>query len=161
MAKEKNYSKRLQEIEQSNLATLPKRFVDMERQRDKYKKEAEQYREERDTATNKFYEAKAEIEKLKLRLHYHGQKPLQLEVAHFEKSCDGCMCWDGYECNAEIDDECHLVKKQETVYCFSYELENDTLTVLTVDFEWKSFLGCEKIVSQGKTIYEDETKDDC
>ena len=115
MAKEKNYSKRLQEIEQSNLATMPKRFVDMERQRDKYKKEAEQYREERDTATNKFYEAKAEIEKLKLRLHYNGQKPLQLEVAHFEKSCDGCVCWDGSECNAESDDECHLFKKQETV----------------------------------------------
>ena len=161
MAKEKNYSKRLQEIEQSNLATLPKRFVDMERQRDKYKKDAEQYREERDTATNKFYEAKAEIEKLKLRLHYNGQKPLQLEVAHFEKSCDGCVCWDSYECNADIDDECHLVKKQETVYCFSYELENDTLTVLTVDFEWKSFLGCEKIVRNGKAIYEDEAKDDC
>lgn len=38
MVKEKNYSKRLQEIEQSNLATLPKRFVDLERQRDKFKK---------------------------------------------------------------------------------------------------------------------------
>ena len=38
MAKEKNYSKRLQEIEQSNPATLPKRFVDLERQRDKIKK---------------------------------------------------------------------------------------------------------------------------
>ena len=161
MTKEKNYSKRLQEIEQSNPATLPKRFVDMERQRDKFKKEAEWYLEARNKAEHERNEARREINRLKLQLQYYGQKPLQLEVAHFEKSCDGCMCWDGYDCNSDIGDECHFIKKQETVYCFSYELENDTLTVLTVDFEWKSFLGCENIASQGKTIYEDKLKDDC
>ena len=103
MTKEKNYSKRLQEIEQSNLATLPKRFVDMERQRDKFKKEAEQYLEARNKAEHERNDARREISRLKLQLQYYGQKPLQLEVAHYERYCEGCKHYnDGVYCSASF-----------------------------------------------------------
>ena len=163
MAKEKNYSKRLQEIQQSNPATLPKRFVDMERQRDKFKKEAEQYLEARNKAEHEKNEARREISRLKLQLQYYGQKPLQLEVAHYERYCEGCKHYnDGVYCSAQDNywgEECNYRYKQETVYCFCYELQEDELTVLTSDFEWKTFSECEEIVSQGKVIYEDKAKD--
>lgn len=98
-----------------------------------------------------------------MQLQYYGQKPLQLEVAHYERYCEGCKHCNEGDCYAQDNyygEECNYRYKQETVYCFCYELQEDELTVLTSDFEWQTFSECEEIVSQGKVIYEDKSKDD-